>query len=63
MFRIPTIQDHWRYTYGRGVDSVFRHCLIHEEAENVLNDCHFGACGGHMSGYATTQKILHAGYF
>ena len=29
----------------------------------MLNDCHSGACGGHMSGYATAQKILRAGYF
>jgi hypothetical protein len=28
-----------------------------------LNDCHSGACGGHMSGYATAQKILRVGYF
>eukprot|EP00253_Pinus_taeda_P006813 PITA_06813 len=44
-------------------DSVLRRCLTHEEAERVLNDCHSGACGGHMSGYATAQKILRAGYF
>jgi hypothetical protein len=46
--------------YRRGIDSVFRRCLTFEEDEKALNDCHFGACGGHMSGYATTQKILHA---
>ena len=28
-----------------------------------MNDCHFGACGGHLSGMATAQKILHASYF
>ena len=49
--------------YRRGEDSVFWHCLIHEEAERILNDCHSGACGGHMSGFATTQKILRTGYF
>jgi len=27
------------------------------------NDCHSGACGGHQSGYATSQNILRAGYF
>lgn len=27
----------------------------------VLNDYHSGACGGHMSEYATAQKILRAG--
>ena len=29
----------------------------------MLNDCHIGACGGHLSGLATAQKILRAGYF
>jgi hypothetical protein len=49
--------------YRRGIDSVFRRCLTFDEAEKALNDCHSGACGGHMSGYATAQKILRAGYF
>jgi hypothetical protein len=46
-----------------GIDTVLRRCLTHEEVEQVLNDCHLGACGGHLSGMATTQKILRAGYF
>ena len=29
----------------------------------MLNDFHFGACGGHLSGMATAQKILRIGYF
>ena len=37
--------------------------LTHEEAKQVLNDFHSGACGSHLSGMATAQKILHAGYF
>jgi hypothetical protein len=49
--------------YRRGIDSVFWHCLTFDEAEKDLNDCHSRACGGHMSGYATAQKILRAGYF
>lgn len=49
--------------YPLGADSVLRRCLTHEEPELVLNDCHSGACGGHMSGYAIAQKILRAGYF
>ena len=49
--------------YRRGVDSVLRRCLTHEEAEIVLNDSHSGACGGHLSGLATAQKILRARYF
>ena len=40
--------------YRRGVDSVLRRCLTHEEAEIVLNDSHSGACGGHLSGLETT---------
>eukprot|EP00253_Pinus_taeda_P011702 PITA_11702 len=49
--------------YRLGVDSILRRCLTFEEAERVLNDCHSGACGGHMPGYATAQKILRVGYF
>jgi hypothetical protein len=49
--------------YRRGIDTVLRRCLTHEEAEIMLNDCHSGACGGHLSGMATAQKILRAGYF
>jgi len=29
----------------------------------MLNDFHSGAFGGHLFGLATTQKILHVGYF
>jgi hypothetical protein len=42
--------------YHRGIDSILRRCLTHEEAKLVLNDCHKGACGGHLSGLATTKK-------
>jgi hypothetical protein len=49
--------------YRRGIDSIFRRCLTFDEAEKDLNDFHSGACGGHMSGYDTAQKILRAGYF
>ena len=59
----------WRYLiigdtlYRRGIDLVLRRYLVHEEAEKVLNDFHARACGDHLSGWETTQKILHAGYF
>ena len=49
--------------YLRGVDSILRRCLTHDKDEVVLNDCHRGACGGHLSRLSTTQKILRAGYF
>eukprot|EP00253_Pinus_taeda_P022868 PITA_22868 len=49
--------------YCRGVDSILWCCLTLEEAESVLNDCHNGACGGHLSGLATAQHILRADYF
>jgi hypothetical protein len=34
-----------------------------DEAKKALNDYHSKAFGGHMSGYATAQNILQAGYF
>ena len=47
--------------YRQGSDTVLRRCLTHKEAEITLNDCHSGACGGHLSGMATAQKFLRAG--
>jgi hypothetical protein len=44
--------------YHRGVENILHHCLNHEEVESILNDCHSGACGRHLSRLATTQKIL-----
>ena len=29
----------------------------------MLNDCHGGVCGGHLSGISIAQKILRVGYF
>jgi hypothetical protein len=49
--------------YHRGIDSIFRRCLTFAEAKKALNDYHSGACGGHMFGYDTAQKILRTGYF
>ena len=49
--------------YHRGVHSILCWCMTHEEAEIVLNDADSGACGGHLSGLAMTQKILRANYF
>ena len=47
----------------RGVDSILRCCLTHDEVEVLLNDFHGGACGGHLFGLSIAQKILKAGYF
>jgi hypothetical protein len=44
--------------YRRGVDYILRQCLTHEEVVIVLDNCHTGSCGGHLSGLATAQKIL-----
>ena len=47
----------------RGVNTVLRRCLTHEEAEKVMNDFHSSTCGGHHSGYTMAQIFLRAGYF
>ena len=49
--------------YRRGVDSILRRCLTHEEDELFLNDYHGGACGVHLSELYIAQKMLKAVYF
>ena len=43
--------------YHRGVDTVLRRCLTHEEDEKVLNDCHSGACGGQIRLHNNTENF------
>jgi hypothetical protein len=49
--------------YRWGIDTILRRCLTIDEVDRVLNNCHSGACGGHLSGISTTQKIIRASYF
>jgi len=49
--------------YRWEVDSFLYHFLTHEEVDLVLNDCHSGECGSHLSRLETTQKNLCVGYF
>ena len=49
--------------YHHSVDTMLHRCVTHEEAKLIMNDCHSRACGRHLSGLATTQKILRTGYF
>ena len=44
--------------YCHGIDSILGHCLTHEEVELVLNECHGGVCGGHLSRLSTAQSGL-----
>lgn len=44
------------------IDTILCRCLTLEEAKKVLNECHLGACGRNLSGYTTTQNILHIDY-
>jgi hypothetical protein len=44
--------------YRRGVDNILHRCLTHEEDEYVHNEWHNGAFDGHLSGLATSQRIL-----
>ena len=46
--------------YRPGVDSILRRCLTHEEVEVVLNDCHGGVCGVHLSGISTKSGLFLA---
>jgi len=47
--------------YCQCVDCILCRCLSHEEVKIVLNDCHIGACGDHLSELETTQKLLQVG--
>jgi hypothetical protein len=47
--------------YKLGLDSIFRHCVLHHEIPDILWECHSGVVGGHVGGKATSKNILQAG--
>ena len=49
--------------YHHGVDTILRRCVTHDKDERIMNDCHSRACGSHLFGVASAQKILCVGYF
>ena len=49
--------------FGRGSDGLLRKCVSETDVQSILLACHDSACGGHISGQLTGQKILRAGYF
>ena len=48
--------------YCHGVDTILCQCVTYDEVKCNKNDCQSRACGDHLSGLATAQKKLCAGY-
>ena len=44
--------------YQRGIDGILRRCMDYTEVPDILKACHDSACGGHLLGRLTRQKIL-----
>lgn len=49
------------HLYKMGSDEILRHYVPEFERNNILAEAHGGDTGGHSTGKATSQKILHAG--
>ena len=49
--------------FRRGADGLLRRCVSEMEVPDIIAACHDSACGEHISGQLTGQKILRAGYF
>lgn len=49
---------YWKYLGGGLLN-----CLVEKEVKKVMEDCHQGDCGGHLSWKSTKNTILRAGYY
>ena len=47
--------------YKLGLDDVLRRCALEHEREDIIQEAHSGAAGGHFSVETTIKKILQAG--
>jgi hypothetical protein len=44
----------------RNLDGVILRCVNEEEAKKMLEELHYGYCGGHFAARTTSHKILRA---
>eukprot|EP00253_Pinus_taeda_P026186 PITA_26186 len=51
------------HLYKMGSDEILRRYVPEFERRSILMGAHGGATGAHYAGRATTQKILHAGFW
>jgi hypothetical protein len=49
--------------FRRKTNGLLRKCIAATEVPAILEACHDSACGGHLSGQLTGQKILRTWYF
>jgi hypothetical protein len=49
------------YLYKMGMDDVLRRCVPEHEREDIINESHAGAVGGHFQADTTTRKVLQVG--
>ena len=47
--------------YKLGLDDILRLCALEHERQDIIQEAHSGAVGGHFSVETTIKKILQAG--
>lgn len=51
------------YLFREGQDGILRRCVADSEQKAILEHCHDGEAGGHMSGKKTACKVLQSGFY
>jgi hypothetical protein len=49
------------HLYKLGADNILRRCVMEHESPIILAEAHEGIAGGHYTGKAIAQKVLHIG--
>ena len=49
--------------YKHCADEIVRRCVLNEEMESILRDCHSLKCGGHFDGKIKTTKVLQSRFY
>ena len=47
--------------YKLGLDDILRRCALKDEIQDIIQEAHSGAAGGHFSVETTIKKILQVG--
>ena len=56
---------YWEETffYKYCVDQIIRKCVLKEEQQGILMQCHAYACGGHFSTQKIALKVLQSSFY
>ena len=63
LFKVHAYYWEEPFFYKYCVDQIIRKCVLKEEQQGILMQCHAYACGGHFSTQKIALKVLQSSFY